>query len=385
MRVLHVIDSLAGSGGAENRMVDEAVAMTDRFDQRLVRLFERDELQGRVEDEGIPVIALGYEAARAARTWALAARSLRAFIDDWRPDVVHSALATGNLVAQLAARPLGLPVLSTFNRTGDLELQLRLQPYQRSWKAQLMRSVARRAAGRGDVHFRALNAYTRDTNCRLLGIPTDRATVIPRGVSVNPSSIVTARETLGLPAAGPLFVTVGRMVPEKAQHLLIDALASARTSLPEARLALVGPPGPAEPAVRAAIARHRLEDAVLLLGFRIDARSVIAASDVFVFSSLSEGSPGVVVEAMAVGTPVAAFAIPPVVELTDGGRHARLATSGSAEALGRAMVDAYRSPTRGDDARAAQAWAGSFDLDVIAGRLGDLLEARARRSAARVR
>jgi glycosyltransferase involved in cell wall biosynthesis len=385
MKVLHVIDSLAGSGGAENRLVEEATAIGDRFDQRLVRLFERDELQAGLEEAGVPVVALGYEAARAARTWALAARSLRAFIEDWRPDVVHSALATGNLVAQLAARPLGVPVLSTFNRTGDLELQLRLQPYQRSWKAQLMRSVARRAAGRGDVHFRALNVYTRDTNCRLLGVPSDRATVIPRGVAVDRSSLVDDRDALGLPGTGPLFVTVGRMVPEKAQHLLIDALASARSSLPDARLALVGPPGPAEPTVRAAIARHGLEDAVLLLGFRADARSVMAAGDVFVFSSLSEGSPGVVVEAMAVGAPVVAFDIPPVVELTAGGRHGRLAASGSSEALGRAMVDAYRSPTREDDARAAQAWAGRFDLAVVAGRLADLLELRATRTTEPVR
>jgi glycosyltransferase involved in cell wall biosynthesis len=385
MKVLHVIDSLAGSGGAEQRLVDEAVAIGDRFDQRLVRLFERDELQARLEEAGVPVVALGYESARAARSWALAARSLRALVADWRPDVVHSALATGNLVAQLAARPLGVPVLSTFNRTGDLELQLRLLPYQRSWKAQLMRSVARRAAGRGDVHFRALNGYTRDTNCRLLGVPPSRTTVIPRGVSVDRSALVTDRVALGLPAEGPLFVTVGRMVPEKAQHLLIDAFASVKTSLPDARLALVGPPGPAEPAVRAAIARHRLEDSVLLLGYRADARSVMAAGDVFVFSSLSEGSPGVVVEAMAVGTPVVAFDIPPVAELTDGGRHGRLAPTGSAQALGRAMVEAYRSPTRHDDARAARAWAGRFDLAVVAGRLGDLLEARASRTTERVR
>jgi glycosyltransferase involved in cell wall biosynthesis len=379
--VLHVIDSLAGSGGAENRLVDEVVTMAERFDQRVVRLFERDDLAARVEAAGVPVAALGYRAASAARTWGLSARSLRRFMVDWQPDVVHSALATGNLVSQLAARPLGVPVLSTFNRTGDLQLQLALQPYQRTWKARFMRSVARRAAGRGDVHFRALNAYTRDTNCRLLGVPLQRATVIPRGISVDRSTMVTDRVTLGLPSGAPLFVSVGRMVPEKAQHLLVDALAIARRSLPDARLALVGPRGPAEPDVRAAIARHQLEDVVQLLGYRSDARSVVAAGDVFVFSSRSEGSPGAVVEAMALGTPVVAFDIPPLVELTDGGRHGRLVPDGSVDALGAAMVKACRSPTRESDAAAARTWAGRFDLAVIADRLGDLLEARANRRA----
>jgi glycosyltransferase involved in cell wall biosynthesis len=385
MRVIHVIDSLAGSGGAENRLVDEVVAIGDRFDQRVVRLFGRDDLQARVEAAGIPVSGLGFEAARAARTWPLAARRLRSVMTEWRPDVVHTALASGNLVGQLAARPLGVPVLSTFNRTGDLDLQRELQPGQRTWKARVMRAVARRAAGAGDVHFRALNGYTRDTNCRLLGIPTERATVIPRGISIDQPSLVTDRVALGLPDRGPLFVNVGRMVPEKAQHLLVDALAIVRTRLPDASLVLVGPSGPAEPAVRDAIDRHRLDDAVLLLGYRADARSVVAAGDVFVFSSLSEGSPGAVIEAMAVGTPVVAFDIPPLIELTDDGRYGRLASAGSAPALAQRMDEAYRSPARVDEAAAARAWAEQFDIGVVAGRLGDLLEARARLGAARAR
>ena len=146
-------------------------------------------------------------------------------------------------------------------------------------------------------------------------------------------------------------------------------------------LVVAGPAGPAEPAVRAAIARHGLEESVHLLGFRDDARSVVAASDVFAFSSLSEGSPGAVLEALAIGTPVAAFDIEPVVELTDGGRHARLAAEGSSDELARAMLDAYRSPDRTAEVDAARAWADRFDLAAIATRLGDLLESIANRDA----
>ena len=88
-----------------------------------------------------------------------------------------------------------------------------------------------------------------------------------------------------------MFVNVARLVPEKAQHLLVEAFAAARADLPGARLAVVGPPGPAEPAVRAAIERHGVAGAVHLLGFRDDARALVAAADVFAFSSLSEGRP----------------------------------------------------------------------------------------------
>jgi glycosyltransferase involved in cell wall biosynthesis len=387
MRVLHVIDSLAATGGAENRMVEEAIAMADRFDQRLVRLFARNDLEPDLEAAGITVTTLGFDATRAARTWPLAARRLRSVMAEWRPGVVHTALASGNLVGQMAARPLGLPVLSTFNRTGDVAVQQRLLPAQRTWRARTMRAVARRAARRGDVHFRALNTHTLDTNCRLLDISPDRATVVPRGITVDRSALVTDRAALGLPEDRPLFVNVGRIAPEKAQHLLVDAFATARATLPGARLAVVGPAGAAEPDVRAAIARHGLEDEVLLLGYRRDARCITAAADVFVSSSLSEGMPGAVLEAMVLGTPVVGFDIPPMVEISDGGRHARLAPTGSAAALARAMVDACLSPGRAEEAAAARTWAaGRFDLPAVAARLGDLLEARAasRPGAARV-
>ena len=121
-----------------------------------------------------------------------------------------------------------------------------------------------------------------------------------------------------------------------------------------------------------------LRDAVALLGFRDAAGALVAAADVFAFSSLSEGSPGAVVEAMMLGTPVAAFAIPPVAELTGGDAHGWLADPGDPAALAAAMVAAHRAPDRAERVAAAQAWAAPrYALPAGAGRLGDPLESRA--------
>ncbi|MGH9251680.1 MAG: glycosyltransferase, partial [Acidimicrobiales bacterium] len=329
LRVVHVVDSLAGSGGAENRLVDEILALTGRFDQRVARLYERDFLQPRLEAAGVPVVALGFTAATAGRTWPVAARRLRRVLRQWRPDVVHTTLFSGNLVGQLACRPLGIPVMSSFNRTGDLELQRRFQPGVASWKGRVMQAVARWAGHRGDVHYRAVSEYARQTNCVLFRVPPDRVTVVPRGIEVDASAPPVGRAALGLPPDGPLFVNVARLVPEKGQAVLVEAFAAVRASVPGAHLAIAGASGPAEPYARAAVSRHGLDGAVHLLGFRPDARALTAAADVFVLSSLSEGSPGVVVEAMALGTPVVAFDIPPVAELTDAGRYARLVAATS--------------------------------------------------------
>ncbi len=106
----------------------------------------------------------------------------------------------------------------------------------------------------------------------------------------------------------------------------------------------------------------------------------MAAADVFAFSSISEGSPGAVVEALVLGTPVAAFGIPPVAELTDGDHHAWLADPGDPAALATAMLTAWQAPDRAERAAASQAWAAQrYSLDAVARQLGDLLEARATR------
>jgi glycosyltransferase involved in cell wall biosynthesis len=381
--VVHVVESLAASGGAEQRLVEEAEAIADRFEQRVVRLYARDELQARLERAGIPVVALGMTGRHAGRTWPLAVWRLRGALRDWRPDVIHTSLFSANLTGQLAGRTLGIPVVSSFNRTGDIALQRALQPGVAGWRGRSMHAIASRAARWGDVHFRAVSAYARDSNCELFDVPPGRVTVVPRGISINGTPPTPDRTAFGLVDGAPLFVNVARLVPEKAQHLLVDAFAEVRAALPDAQLVIAGAPGSAEPTVRATIARHGLDGAVHLFGWRDDVRSLVAAADVFVFSSLSEGSPSAVLEAMVIGTPIVAFAIAPVVELTGG--HARLAPPGDASSLAREMLAAYTSPERPREVAAAQSWAARFALSDVARQLGDLLEWRAGHRAEPVR
>ena len=310
-----------------------------------MRLFERDELQDRLERAGIPVTALGLSGRRAGRTWPWAAARLHAELRRWRPDVVHTTLFTANLVGQLAARPLRIPVVSSFNRTGEIGLQRALQPGIAGWRGRTMQAIARRAARSDGVRFRAVSAYARDSNCELFHVPPARVTVVPRGIDVEPQSPAVDRSAFGLRAGVPLFVNVARMVPEKAQHLLVEAFADVRAALPDAELAVAGAAGSAAPDCpgrrRPSRSRRRRPPARLAPG----RAALVAAADVFVFSSLSEGSPSAVLEAMALGTPVVAFDIAPVVELTGG--HARLVPAGSTGELGQGHGGRVHRPGSG--------------------------------------
>jgi glycosyltransferase involved in cell wall biosynthesis len=350
----------------------------------VVRLYERDDLDARLTELGIPVVAMGLHGGRAGQTWPWAALKLRRVLRRWRPDVVHTSLFNGNLVGQLAGASLRIPVVSTFNRTGEADLQRQLKAVAAGWKGRVMQAVGRWSARRGDVHYRAVGDYARTTNCASMGLDLDRSTAVPRGVQISPADVAGAdRSAFGLPAEGPLFVNVARRVPEKAQHLLVEAFGKVRSELPDAQLAIAGASGPADGAVTAAIADAGLAGAVHLLGFRSDVRALVALADVFAFSSISEGSPGAVVEALVLGAPLAAFEIPPVVELTDGGRHAWLAPIGSVDGLAQAMLSAYRADDREERVQAAQRWAERYRLPAVAEQLGDLLERRAGRTVAR--
>ena len=124
------------------------------------------------------------------------------------------------------------------------------------------------------------------------------------------------RASLGIPDDWQIVLQVGRMDPQKAQHLLIEAFADVVQRHPKTMLLLAGD-GELRPKVEAAIARHSLAANVRILGFRDDVPDLLRVADVFAFSSLWEAMGRSLIEAMLVGRAVVApaiYGIPEVVE-----------------------------------------------------------------------
>lgn len=149
-------------------------------------------------------------------------------------------------------------------------------------------------------------------------------------------SVIEAKRRLGFATDRKLIGAVGRLSPEKGFDVLIESVAQLRREGCEVDLAIAGE-GDDRARLTALIATLGLEQHVRLLGYRSDTIALYEALDVFALSSYREGLPNVVLEAMALETPVVATSIAGVPKLVTAGHDGLLVPPGDASALAAAL------------------------------------------------
>lgn len=160
----------------------------------------------------------------------------------------------------------------------------------------------------------AITHYARTRLALAAGMQTwPRLHVVRCGVDL------TAFAPAPAPDAQAPLICVGRLCTQKAQELLVSAMAQLRQTHPDARLLLVGD-GDARPRIEQAIRDHGLHDAVTLLGWADNATvaRLMAESRALVLPSFAEGLPIVIMEAHARARPVVSTYIAGIPELVDG-------------------------------------------------------------------
>ncbi len=149
----------------------------------------------------------------------------------------------------------------------------------------------------------------------------------------------TLRPVLGEAAESAFLVgTVGHLAAHKGFDVFLAAVAAAAAEMPSARFLVIGR-GEGNERLRGAADRLGLGPRLVFTGFREDMPDVYAGLDLFVLPSISgEGSPAVLKEAMAAGTPVVATALDGIEEIVEDARHGLLVPPGDAPGLARAIV-----------------------------------------------
>lgn len=157
-----------------------------------------------------------------------------------------------------------------------------------------------------------------------------------------PEQAAALRAKTGIPADRKVILIVGRLSREKDHLTLLEAVHRLRPAI-NPHLVIVGD-GPEKPRIEERIRLLRLEENVTFTGHQKSAAPWYGIADVAVLSSLSEGSPNALLEAMATNVPVAATAVGGVPEIVSDGESALLFAPGDAsamsEALGRLLTDA---------------------------------------------
>lgn len=154
------------------------------------------------------------------------------------------------------------------------------------------------------------------------GIRSSSIVTVHSGIDIERVRAVQAgaiRAELGLPDAGPLAVTVGALVDHKDHATLVQAAAVLRQQQPDLHWVIAGE-GELRGPLEAQIARLLLGDRMHLVGHIEEPLRLIAAADLFVMSSKEEGLGTTVLDAMALGVPIAA---------TDGGGIPEMLSAGA--------------------------------------------------------
>lgn len=178
-----------------------------------------------------------------------------------------------------------------------------------------------------------------------LGLEPERIRVIPNGVDSTlfaPMDRTEARRLCGLPAGGPILLTVAAIYEGKGQHDVVESLPALTQAHPGLLYVMIGGPRPGENYLRRLEARVRalgLERHVRFAGARLheELGPWFNAADVSVLATRSEGWPNVLLESLACGTPVVAADVGGVPEVVRDGSDGILFPATDRSALAAAL------------------------------------------------
>jgi len=321
-RILHVIET-DGPGGAESMLVS------------LVSHLDRTKFTSKVF---LPTGGWLAQALTAAGVEIIpeqkqphAITQLRRIVRAYQPDLIHAHLPDSNFYATAASFLEGSETIITYH--GALDSR---------WKSRLKARFAFLRASR----VVAVSDHLRG-ELIAAGAPKSRTVRVHNGVELRPLGDRRAwRDRLGINESAKVVGTIANVRPSKAYHVLIRASAEVCKRAPETHFIAAGEAHPEiSPKLEGMIDELGLHGRFHFVGHRDDVQDLLAAMDVFVLSSISEGFSIATIEAMAARKPCVVTRSGGPEEIIEDETTGLLVPTSDANALSQGILRVLESPT----------------------------------------
>jgi len=280
--------------------------------------------------------------------------------------LLHTHEYRSDLIGGIAAKLTGVPVVASVRGYTDRTLPLRLYKHM---DLLALRWFDRVLPVADHVRRQLLAA----------GLPGQRVTTLydaidPRSFCVDQDTDpIQLRRKLGLNDSSKVVSMIGRLSSEKGHRYLLKGASQILARFPETHFLIAGE-GPERDRLESLATSLGIDHTVSFLGYRSDVATIMAASDVVVLASLTEGCPNVLIEAMSLGRPVVATAVGGVPEIVRHGETGLLVPPRDANAIARAVLEFLSNSTQARQlgSNGQEVMMREFHIDVLARKLASV-------------
>jgi glycosyltransferase involved in cell wall biosynthesis len=329
MKILYAIDSLK-IGGAEMLLLNMLKRYQPKHQIEVV-YFTEGPLHEDVTAMGIPV----HRISKRGLKDPFAFLRLLGIIRRFKPDVIHTHLTKSDVSGQLMGFLGGVPVRVLSLHNND------------SWRTKPFFSNLMRLIVSPAQKYIAVSEAVRDFTVENSHYPEDKMMVIENGIDLDrfdPAKITPFdRAQWGVDADAPLVAVIGRLQPQKAHTVFLEAAAAVKREMPQARFVIVGD-GDLREDLLAKRDELGLQREVIFAGIIRDIPAVLAAVDVLTFSSDWEGLPVALLEGMAMQKPVVSTAVGGVPLVVQDGVNGLLVAPRQPQKLATELLRVLREP-----------------------------------------
>jgi glycosyltransferase involved in cell wall biosynthesis len=344
-----VIDSLA-CGGAERHVAELSVELCNRGHSVTVACSQGGHFAAEAERGGARVEILRRRLVKR-RFSAIFAMGVRRLLNRTHFDLIHAHLYASATAAAAASLGRSIPLVVTEQTEA---------PW-RNWAQRNASALVYRRASRVIGVSRAISEELAVD----FGVPREKIAYIPNGVNLQAVHRSAHRN-----GRGPVVGLIARLVPEKDVPSFLRCARRLIATYPEASFPIAGD-GPLRDELVRLAKELGIEDRVDFLGVQEDMEGFLAQLDVLAVSSIAEGTPLSIAEAMQAGVPIVATAVGGIPDQIQDAVHGLLVAPGDPRALATGIADLLENPAKARSfAEAARDRAiSSFSVEGVADRV----------------